>query len=368
MIIGVTGTNGKTSTLYFLEQLYKNVHKNIYTYGSRGFWKNQERIDRLGQNDPLALLLEEARFNTPDCDFYFEAHSPFLKNDLYDGIQLDMAVLTKISNYEHTEYHENYEEYRQTKLKLFSKHLKENGVAITNHKYLASVKEHTNCVVLTFGSESEAHCWYEIEKNNKDGVYFSLYYKDQRFSEICIPSAVFIPNFCAAILCADSSGISIKSAIEISKRFSLPRGRHHRIKKYDKDIIIDFAHNPGGLLCLLKDIQLKSYASVWTVFGCGGDRSKTKRPLMGKIAKRYSDVVIITEDQSRSESTTSILDQIAQEDSSLIKIREREKAIKYAVYNAPKGAVILVLGMGDDTYVFEGVEIGDYQLVKNISI
>ncbi len=366
MVIGVTGTNGKTSTLFFLEQFYQNSSRDIYAYGTRGFYKNQNLLRSLVENDPLEVLIEDAIIESPNADFYFEAHSPLLKNGVYDEIGLDVAVLTQISKYEHCDYHDSYQDYKETKLKMFGEHLIPKGVAIVPYKYLAEVKKYTNNTILTFGVEPDADCTYRIEENKKGGVCFTLQFQNQLFSGIQLNSSVFIPSFCAAFLCAIVANCPVEFMLESEKRFLLPEGRYQFIKKWDKEVVVDFAHNPGGMLQLLRDIQNKSYTEVWTIFGCGGDRSKTKRPIMGKIAKRYSDKVILTQDNSRNEITANILSEIAGDETQIIKVPQRGKAIQYAVQKAPKGAVIAVLGMGDTPYLYKEELVSDIQLIKNM--
>jgi len=319
-LIGITGTNGKTTTAYLIESILKTI----------GF-----DVKKLGTIDtPTGLTTPEA----PELHKFFakcvkegvthvvvEVSSHALAQERVYGCDFDIAVYTNISH-DHLDYHKTMEEYIKVKQKLFSE-LKNDGIAIINSDD-PHAKEMINVCdaeVITYGLKEKKHEIRDVKNDQLLGEYNSY-------------------NMLAAYTCGLALELNrkqIKKGIEVLK--GVP-GRFERIG----NVIVDFAHTPDALEKLLKVVAtLKSpNGKIILVFGCPGDRDKAKRPIMGQIAAELADYSIVTTDDPHTEDPAKIIKDIVGNE----KILDRKKAIHKALGLAKADDIVVIAGRGHEQY------------------
>jgi UDP-N-acetylmuramoyl-L-alanyl-D-glutamate--2,6-diaminopimelate ligase len=314
-VIGVTGTDGKTTTTHLIAHILKSCGKKV-SYISTIFAKIGEKEYDTGfhvttPNPWLIQKLIKEAVNNKDEYFILETTSHALDQNRVWGINYKIGVLTNVSH-EHLDYHLSYEDYLKTKVKL----LKKADVAFFNkddRSYLYIKK------MLKGGKKIIEYQKLPIIKKNFPNL--------EKFNQ---------ENFSAAYLVALSLGLKSEEVLKAIKTFKLPKGRLDLV--YDKDfkVIIDFAHTPNAFLRVLPEIRrkyLKGKGRLIHVFGAAGLRDDKKRPLMGEIAGQYDDLVILTEEDYRTESLFKICEQIAK---GLIKKNFTEKSYNLIEQNDKK--------------------------------
>jgi len=358
--IGVTGTNGKTSTAILIYEIFKHTG---YKTGLIGTGKIVYMDEIFTENnysmttpDPPVLYAAIKRMQSEGCEvIVMEVSSHSLKYEKCAPIFFEASVFTNLSE-EHLDFHCGMEDYYQTKLSLFSK--SKIGIFNIDDKYSARAASDSNgkCNVHTVGIKGAAEAMARrVESFGIDG---SLYlYKEEKFSflvNLSLPGEHNIYNSLMALKCAITMGIrpceakaAITSVQSIDGRFEIIRG--------DVTVIIDYAHTPKAFENILKTANsIKVLGqNIITVFGCGGNRDASKRPKMAEIAEKYSDKVIVTEDNSRTEELSNIINDILDGFSTPLSrsvITSRKSAIKNAILSSQSGDIILILGKGHERY------------------
>ena len=295
-----------------------------------------------------------------------EASSHGLNQFRLDGVKLDIAAITNISQ-DHFDYHKNYNNYFNSKMRLFLNVLKKNGTAIINSdlnqtKRILSLCKKKKIKTFTYGYKSKDLRLINIEeKNNYQNVLIKL--KNKKYNYLLkMPGSFQVYNSLCAILIAYFSGIKIMNIIKVIENISQIPGRLEKInipikmEKKNISIFIDYAHTPDALekaLYLLK----KNSNKLSVVFGCGGNRDKEKRSIMGKIADKLADKVYITDDNPRNESAKLIRKEIISNCKKAIEIKSRYLAIKKAIKNCEDGENLLIAGKGHEDYQVIGKKI-----------
>jgi UDP-N-acetylmuramoyl-L-alanyl-D-glutamate--2,6-diaminopimelate ligase len=281
------------------------------------------------------------------------SHSLYL-NRVAD-IDFDSAIFTNIAS-DHLDFHKTFESYRDAKKILFEL-LKPEATAVYNidDENATTVINGTKAKTFSFGTNLNSY--YKIDQIQYDftGTRFNITYKENKYEvETKLLGLFNVYNATAAFASATSMGIEVEQALFGIKNTPYVPGRFELIQKGEKKVIIDYAHNASSLESVLKSIQHinKDGRSIHTVFGCGGDRDKTKRPIMGKIADELSDVIYVTSDNPRTEDPSKIIDDIVKgiKRSDYHRIENREEAIKTAIENSEDNAVVLIAGKGHETY------------------
>jgi UDP-N-acetylmuramoyl-L-alanyl-D-glutamate--2,6-diaminopimelate ligase len=353
-VIGVTGTDGKTTTTHLIAHILKSCGKKV-SYISTIFAKIGEKEYDTGfhvttPNPWLIQKLIKEAINNKDEYFILETTSHALDQNRVWGINYKIGVLTNVSH-EHLDYHLSYEDYLKTKVKL----LKKADVAFFNkddRSYLYIKK------MLKGRKKIIEYQKLPIIKKNFPNL--------EKFNQ---------ENFSAAYLVALSLGLKSEEVLKAIKTFKLPKGRLDLF--YDKDfkVIIDFAHTPNAFLRVLPEIRrkyLKGKGRLIHVFGAAGLRDDKKRPLMGEIAGQYDDLVILTEEDYRTESLFKICEQIAkglikknfiqksynlieQNDKKVYTIFEkRQDAINFAIKMAKPQDVVVLTGKSHEKSLCRG--------------
>ncbi len=353
-LVGVTGTNGKTTVTYLTKTILEQCGK---TYGLIGTNQNVIKDEILPaerttpESNELYTLFDYMVKKGAD-GVVMEVCSHALELSRVGGCEFETAVFTNLTQ-DHLDFHITMENYFKAKEKLFS--LCKNAVINIDDPYGRRIK--TDCNVLSYGIENEsATLNAKNVKMSPSGVEFMLSYEGKEYeAKLSIPGKFSVYNALAALGAAISLGVSPKEAVEA---LSLAKGVKGRAEvtfaNDDFTVIIDYAHTPDGLINIIKTVSEFKKGRVVTLFGCGGDRDKTKRPKMGKCAGELSDFLVVTSDNPRTEDPTAIIDDIMpgvlETNCPYIRIENRAEAIKWAIENAEKNDIIVLAGKGHETY------------------
>lgn len=356
-VIGITGTNGKTTTSYFVKNILDRAGFKTGLIGTINNYIGDEKLDSkltTPESNELNQLLN--KMLSAGCNYVVmevSSHSLSLKR-VYN-IDFNAAVFTNISA-EHLDFHHDFEQYLEAKKILFA-NLPEGSFALYNADEIHSVDVIKDCTAIKYryGSVSDADFIIENIEYNLSGTSFIISHKGSSYKlETSLVGDFNAYNACAAFAVSVLSGVSIEDAQSGIKFTPQVPGRFEVFNNGSRKIIIDYSHTPDGLeKALLAIRNLKSdEQTIYTVFGCGGNRDKQKRPLMGKIATELSDNVIITSDNPRNEDPFSIIEEIKSsiEKDNYKVIENREEAIKEAILNSKKNSVVLIAGKGHEDY------------------
>ena len=367
-VIGITGTNGKTSSTFITREIWSKCNLKSASIGTFGLIKDKYK-KKLGLTTEDSIEIHKILSNLYKKKINhvcLEASSHGLNQFRLDGVKLDIAAITNISQ-DHFDYHKNYNNYFNSKMRLFLNVLKKNGTAIINSdlnqtKRILSLCKKKKIKTFTYGYKSKDLRLINIEeKNNYQNVLIKL--KNKKYNYLLkMPGSFQVYNSLCAILIAYFSGIKIMNIIKVIENISQIPGRLEKInipikmEKKNISIFIDYAHTPDALekaLYLLK----KNSNKLSVVFGCGGNRDKEKRSIMGKIADKLADKVYITDDNPRNESAKLIRKEIISNCKKAIEIKSRYLAIKKAIKNCEDGENLLIAGKGHEDYQVIGKKI-----------
>ena len=318
ILIGVTGTNGKTSTSYLIYQALNLAGIKCSYIGTIGFYLEND-IKKLNNTTPDICDLYEMIIESINCGckaVVMEVSSHALKLGRVNTLKFDYAILTNITE-DHLDFHKTYKDYYKTKMSIFKK-LKKKGTKISDIKI-----------------EN-----YDI---NKD--YFKY---NNKIYNTKIKGEYNIKNIIPSIIILDKMNIDSRKIIP---QLCLPPGRMQIIKFKNNNIIIDYAHTPDAMEKIISTVKIMNHNRIITIFGCGGNREKEKRPKMGEIASLLSDYVILTNDNPRDENPKEIIREIKQNMNNNYKIiYDRKKAIQEGIKMLKENDVLLILGKGHEEY------------------
>ncbi len=363
-LIGVTGTNGKTTVTHLLEAIFSSAGHKTGVIGTIESRINGQKIsidDKCVGNmttpDPDELFRTLSYMSENEVEYVFmEVSSHSLALDKLDGLNFECGIFTNLTP-EHMDFHRDMEDYFCAKRKLFDvSKIKVVNVDDEYGKKLLSLYD--GCVTCSFeegNSDCRAH---NIKSLGVDGSEWEF---ESLSSHFKIRSRMVgeynIMNALEAAACALKMGISPSKIKEALALVSGVKGRLERVKigfPCDFSVFIDYAHTPDALKKVLSTVRMNMRMGERLVllFGCGGDRDKSKRRVMGEIASQYADLIVVTSDNSRSEDPGAIISEI--EKGIFIKdyivIENRKEAIEYTICNAKKGDVILLCGKGHEEY------------------
>lgn len=358
-LIGITGTNGKTTTTYMVKSILESWNKKVGLIGTISIEIGNKKIQST-RTTPESLDLQRIFREMLDegADYgVMEVSSHSLEFGRVDGCKFHTGVFTNLTQ-DHLDFHKTIENYRKAKEKLFymTKHANIINIDDKEGRTIASNIINKGIPLLTYGINEKADIMAKEIKISDEGVVFELITPDFNTKiKSSIPGRFSVYNCLAAASIAYVEGIDGKTISEGIEKILYVPGRSE-VMNIDKPykIIIDYAHTPDGLENILNSIKYYVKGRIITIFGCGGDRDKTKRPKMGVIAGRLSDYCIITSDNPRTEDPYSIIKQIEEgikdTNCSYICIESRREAIKHAMEMAKSGDIILLAGKGHETY------------------
>ncbi len=354
-LIGVTGTNGKTTTTYLVKSVLESCGQKVGLIGT-----NQNMIgdavipSHHTTPDSLELMQLFNRMAEEKVDaVVMEVSSHSLALDRVASCEFDIGAFTNITQ-DHLDFHETMDNYILAKAELFKKC--RTGLLNVDDQSWTKLKEESSCNIMTYGINNPCDITAKNIDYKANGVEFDLAYGDkmQRIS-LPIPGGFSVYNAMTAAGICLAAGLSLE---EIANGLKCAEGVKGRIEVVetgtDYTVIIDYAHTPDGLLNILNAIRGFAKGRIVTLFGCGGDRDKTKRPQMGKIAGELSDFCIVTSDNPRSEEPKAIINDILagikDTGCKYTAIENRFEAIEFALDNAEKDDIILLAGKGHEPY------------------
>lgn len=354
-VIGVTGTNGKTTTTFLIKSVLDKIgHKT----GIIGTIENRigDKVIPTERTTPESLELQELfkKMADENCnDVVMEVSSHALDLHRVDDIKYNVGIFTNLTQ-DHLDYHITMENYKIAKSLLFERAL--NSVINIDDEAGEFMVSKSKGKVITFAIDKDADLKAEDIHISADGVKFKLEYNGKEYPvSLNTPGKFSIYNALGAIGACIIMGIDMNTVIEGLAENKGVSGRFQTVKsKRGFNAIVDYAHTPDGLENILKTAKEFAKGKIITVFGCGGDRDRTKRPIMGEIAGIYSDYCIITSDNPRTENPAQILDDVElgtkKSGCEYTKIVDRREAINYAVSIAKENDLVVIAGKGHENY------------------
>lgn len=368
--IGITGTNGKTTTAYLTSQILTELGINNAYIGTIGYYVNSEFLRELPNTTPdiltlYNLILESIENNVKVIVMEVSSHS--LSLGRINGIKLDVAGFTNLTE-DHLDYHETMGNYLEAK-KLILKYIKDDGVMISNidDEYGNSFK-YNNFKTLGFNESDYKVNSYEYT-NLTTKINFTFNNIDYDV-ETNLLNKFNIYNYMTALAFVNNLGVSIEEIINVTDKIMPPSGRNEIISVNGGKAIVDYAHTPDAVEKIITSTLEKKTGKVITIVGCGGDRDPKKRPIMGEIATRLSDYVIFTNDNPRTEDEKNIMKDIlagVNKDNYRV-IHDRREAIKNGLNMISENDTLLILGKGHEDYQIIGhkkIHLSDKEEVLN---
>lgn len=362
--IGITGTNGKTTTTYLLKSILENNKTTLI-----GTIKNMigKREIKTNLTTPESIDLENI-FNKSlkknISNIVMETSSQALAMNRCDYLQFDTAIWTNITE-DHLDYHKNMQNYLKAKLKLFDllkESCKKKKLAIVNidtdyFKEISNYIKKLNLKIITYGLNEKADYYGKIISLNSKSTEYEFYAKEKFISKVKLSmlGRFNVLNSLSVLAYACEYKLDIKKAIKSISKVQVA-GRFEIVtnEKHDFIVAVDYSHTPDSLKNILIEAKKLNPNRVIVVFGCGGDRDRKKRPIMAKITAKYSDVSILTTDNQRNESIERIMSDIEVGFEGLNfnykKIIDRREAIKEAIREAKKNDIVIIAGKGHETY------------------
>lgn len=355
-LIGVTGTNGKTTTTYLLKTI---LEANGEKVGLIGTIQNMigERVLASGHTTPdpydlqsmLSLMVAEG------CGYaVMEVSSHALDQDRVEGCNFDAAIFTNLTQ-DHLDYHGTMENYLAAKKRLFS--LCKTAILNQDDDWYGPMREGLDCKTVTFSAKSDAADYTARNiRQRPDGVDFELVGIGVIGRvRLAVPGRFSVYNALGAAACALTLGLPFQPVVDALGQAAGVKGRCEVVPTgRDFTVIIDYAHTPDGLEKICGALRECKAGRLVTVFGCGGDRDKTKRPKMGAAAAALSDYLVVTSDNPRSEEPQAIIDDILVglegSKTPYTVVVNRVEAIHWAIRHAKPGDTILLAGKGHETY------------------
>ena len=361
VIVGVTGTNGKSSIVSFVRQIWTAVGFNAASLGTVGIETAAGLIPgELTTPDALSLHRDLARLRAEGIDHVaMEASSQGLDQRRVDGVKFSAVAFTNLSR-DHLDYHHDMETYRDAKVRLFNDLIAEGGAAIVNaddpaYEPFMFAALGRGATLMTVGREG---AWFEIRSVENEGygqrVTGRLVGEPVSF-RLPLTGAFQASNAVVALGLAIATGAPQEAAVLALEHLTGARGRLELVAKHNgAAIFVDYSHNPVALETALTALRPYAKGKLRLVFGAGGDRDTGKRPLMGEIAHRLADQVIVTDDNPRTEDPEAIRAEILAAAPGAREIGDRRAAIETAIEALRPGDVLLIAGKGHEDYQIVG--------------
>ncbi len=377
-VVGVTGTNGKTTTTHFLQSIYRAAVRPCAVIGTVGILIDKDYLSG-GLTTPEAFDLHRTFAALRERNIgavAMEVSSHSLAWQRVEHVVFDTAVFTNLSH-EHLDFHKTMEEYFRAKAHLFqlvAKADRPQAVINWDDPYGRQLASLTDLKVLTYGMQEGADVRGYLAASSVKSTLLTVRYQKKDFElHVHLPGEFNAYNALAAAATALAEGFQPDViALGIDAVEAVP-GRLEAVNyQQEYSIFIDFAHTPDGLEKVLQTLSAMPHRRVITVFGCPGDRDKAKRPVMGRIAELYSDLVVVTSDNPATESPDAIISDILRGmETKPVVLPDRNEAVRYVLSVAEKGDIVLLAGKGHENYQIIGdkhVPYSDRQAVETFFI
>ena len=373
-LITVVGTNGKTSTVEILSEIMTFAGRKCATVGTLGYKVDGKRLEgTLTTPDPLELHKKLAEMAESGVEYVFlEASAHAIHYRKLAGIRAKASVFTNITR-DHLDFFESMERYAAVKLSYF-KH-ENTGLAVVNSDdpYGRILLRSQAVPTVSYGIDNPADVFAINLFEGEEGLAFTINAFD-RIEEIKTPlfGRFNVYNVMAATATAMYLGVSLSTVSRALRNMRRVPGRYEVRYIKGRRVIVDYAHTPDGLENLLSDLRRNGEGRILTVFGCGGDRDRGKRPMMGRVASEYSDITIVTDDNPRNEEERAIADEIlcgVVEERGVEVVLDRRQAIKRAFELSREGDRIVIAGKGHErTMEIKGEKIpySDYEVLQEL--
>ena len=361
-LVGITGTNGKTTTVTLLYNLFMDLGYHCGLLSTIANYVGRRELETSNTtSDPIttnALMAEMVREGCAYC--FMEVSSIGMEQERVAGLQFKVGIFSNLTH-DHLDYHKTFAEYLRCK-KLFFDSLPADAFALINidDKNGRVMVQNTKAKVVTYSCRSLADHTCRIMEESFDGMQLKLDGKETWTRLIGQHNAY---NLLAIYATARLLGAEEDETLVAISKLSSAKGRLETLRgPRDLSVVLDYAHTPDALENVLKTLRdIAPKRTLICLFGCGGDRDKTKRPEMAAVAEKYSDRIFVTSDNSRTEKTEDILEDIRKgfspaAGSKTLFIADRREAIRTALMLAPQGATILLAGKGHETYQIIGTE------------
>lgn len=361
-VIGITGTNGKTSTTHYLAQLLTLQNEKVGLIGTLGNGEFGELVASVNTT-PDILVVQHwlARFVEQGFRWaLLEVSSHGLALGRIKGIKFACVGLTQVTR-DHLDFHRDEADYQATKQRLFNEYETQYRVVNLDDPVGRKIADHQACFgysMQELGDLTNTLGCRDL-KLTPQGLQAELVYQQ---TELSNHQACFAPlmgrfnaeNLMCAVSCLISVGFKFETLISDLAKLSPVLGRMQKVEVTGKSVtaLVDYAHTPDALQQVLQAMRAHlNHGKLWVVFGCGGDRDKGKRPLMGAVAERYADRVVVTSDNPRTENPAHIIQEILQGmQNQSEQIILRQPAIEWALNQAEDGDLVLVAGKGHEHY------------------
>ncbi len=372
-LIGVTGTNGKTTVGTYIAHLLNSGGRKAALIGTLGSKSVVDCVET-GYTTPLPEIFYKQlrRFADEGCEYcVVEVSSQALAQRRLGDINFDLGIFTNIGR-DHLDYHGNFEEYVKAKSKLFG--LCDRILLNMDDEFCSCMIPEENDRVFFY---SVTNCFADFNaKNvvyNENNICYYFISRDGIEKIECNGLGnITVYNTLAAASAVNMLGMSLSEISHGMKSVPVIPGRLQRIEHSGISVYVDFAHTPQALMAVLIELCAVKRNRIITVFGCGGNRDKPKRKEMGRIADVFSDIIVVTTDNPRNEAPEEIANDIIKgikNKKKLVLIADRYEAVKYALMNAKDGDIVLIAGKGHEQYQLIGdnkVFFSDESTVKNI--
>ena len=365
-VIGITGTNGKTTTSYLVRAILRHAGHRVGLIGTIQAMIEDEVLPTSNTTPDIIVLQQMlAEMRTRGIDtVVMEVSSHALALGRVAGIEFDTAAFTNLTQ-DHLDFHKTMENYALAKAHLFelvsAPGTKEGKTAVLNADDAASetMRAHTHCPVITYGVDHPADLTAQDVQLACDGMELTLMHGGKRLFHLHtgITGLFNVHNVLAAVGASLAEQVEAADISAALTAFTGVPGRFELVREgQDFAVIVDYAHTPDGMENVLRTARAVTKGHIIAVFGCGGDRDRTKRPIMGRIGAEMADIAILTSDNPRTEDPTTIVDEVERGvlpvigDKPYEKIVDRRTAIFHAIGRAQAGDTVVILGKGHETY------------------
>jgi UDP-N-acetylmuramoyl-L-alanyl-D-glutamate--2,6-diaminopimelate ligase len=351
-VVGITGTNGKTTTAAAMYSLFLDLDKKVAFQGTRGLYINEDRVEEKTHTTPPILKTLHNMYLAKEegCEYFImEVSSHAIVQQRIEGLKFALKVFTNITQ-DHLDYHKTFEEYVRVKgsfflddgLKLINKDAKKIAYNTKNtYTYALEVPASFNILAYSMNDGLTAAIkYFDTQESFYTPMhgFFNLYNITAAIASVKLLTDLPLSDICA--VCDNFAGVSGRMEVVSDRPL----------------VIVDFAHTPDGMDKVLDSLKDKE---ISVVFGAGGDRDRKKRPMMGRVANRYAKKIYLTNDNPRSEEPLTILEEIDNgiaDKSKVTILPDRKDAIKVAIDELVDGEVLLILGKGDEEYQEIGIK------------
>ena len=372
-IIGITGTNGKTTTAYLTYQLLNDLGVKTAYMGTIGFKMMNEEIET-ENTTPDILTIYKLLLHAKECGvktLVMEVSSHALAYERIYGLHIDIAAFTNLTE-DHLDYHKTMENYLKAKLKIID-YMKDTSKLIVNADDEASkefVKKHESGILLGYNNKNYDYNIKSADINPAE-TKINFTYQNKSYNVTTNLTSKFnVYNYITSLAILHECGFSIDEIIEKTKDLKAPKGRCETHKVNNGYAVIDYAHTPDAVEKVITAYNELKKGKVITIVGCGGDRDPIKRPIMGNIATTLSDYTILTSDNPRTEDPALIMEDILKgvKTNNYEVELDRKTAIKKGIEMLKPEDILLILGKGHEDYQIIGrtkIHLDDAEEVEN---